>query len=68
MNNTPKPLTVEEMKEASDVFFPLFDVVHKGMPTGASVEDTLKVMETVTKLAHKYRADKKASSCQEMKL
>lgn len=53
------PLTVEELTEAADTFFPLFNVVHSRMPEGSSTEDTLKVMESVAKLGHKNRADKK---------
>ena len=53
------PLTKEEMETAADKFFPLFNVVHSRMPDAATVEDTLKVMESVAKLAHKNRADKK---------
>ena len=53
------PLTVEELTEAAETFFPLFNVVHSRMPEGASTEDTLKVMESVAKLGHKNRADKK---------
>ena len=59
--NTPKkndPLTLEEITEAADVFFPLFDVIYSRMPEGARVEDTLKIMESVAKLGHKQRADK----------
>lgn len=54
------PLTQEEMTEAADIFFPLLDLVHTRMPTGSTMEDCLKVMETVAKLGHKNRADKKA--------
>ena len=61
---TPKkndPLTLEEVTEAADTFFPLFDVVWAKMKDrGGSVEDTLKVMESVAKLGHKNRADKLA--------
>ena len=53
------PLTVEEMEAASERFFPLFEVVSSRMPEHASVEDTLKVMENIAKLAHKQRAEKK---------
>ena len=53
-----EPLTPEEMLEAADTFFPLFDVVKDRMPKGSSTEDTLKVMETVAKLGHKLRQDK----------
>ena len=58
---TPKktdPLTIQEMTEAADIFFPLFRVVHGGMPKDSTTEDALKVMETVVKLGHKLRADK----------
>ena len=52
------PLTLEEIIEASDTFFPLFNEVHTRMPDGSTTEDTLKVMEAVAKLGHKNRADK----------
>ena len=61
MSTTPKrydPLTVQEMEEAADTFFPLFNIINNRMPEGASTEDTLKVMETVAKLGHKNRSDK----------
>lgn len=53
------PLTKEEMEAAADIFFPLFDVVFSRMPEGSKTEETLKVMESVAKLGHKLRADKK---------
>lgn len=59
MPNKNEPLTVEELTEAADTFFPLFNVVHSRMPKGSTTEDALKVMESVAKLAHKNRADKK---------
>lgn len=53
------PLTLEEVTEAADIFFPLFDVVNLRMQNrSGSIEDTLKVMESVAKLGHKLRADK----------
>ena len=53
------PLTLEEMEEATGIFFPLFDVVNTQVTNrGGSVEDTLKIMESVAKLGHKLRADK----------
>ena len=53
------PLTIAEMEEATDTFFPLFDIVHTRMKNrGGSVEDTLKVMESIAKLGHKLRSDK----------
>ncbi len=53
------PLTTSEMKEACEQFFPLFNIVVDFMPPGSTTEDALKVMETVAKLGHKNRADKK---------
>ena len=41
-----QPLTLEEIKELSDKWFPLFDEVHSRLPDWASVEDTLKVWST----------------------
>ena len=51
------PLTVEEMTDAADTFMPLYHVVADQLPK-ATVEDVLKIMESVAKLAHKRRADK----------
>jgi len=59
------PLTIEEVVEASDVFFPLFNEVSSRMPKGAQVEDTLKVMENIAKLAHKERAKKREEKTKE---
>ena len=59
--STPKkgdPLTHEEVADAADIFFPLFNEVHSRMPAGSTTEDTLKVMESVAKLGHKQRADR----------
>ena len=61
MSTTPKkgdPLTREEVAGAADIFFPLFNEVHSRMPDGSTTEDTLKIMEAVAKLGHKFRADK----------
>jgi len=54
-----KHLKPEEVQEAVDVFFPLFDIVASRMPPSASVEDTIKIMESVCTLAMKLRATKK---------
>ena len=51
-----KPLTPEEVEKAAELFFPLFDIVRNQMPVEATIEDTLKVMETICTLAHKQRA------------
>jgi hypothetical protein len=57
-----KPLTVEEVEEAAEQFFPLFDIVRNQMPVEATIEDTLKVMETVCTLAQKLRAEKESQA------
>lgn len=57
MKNT-NPLTVEEVTQASEQFFPLFEVILSKMPEGSKIEDCLKVMETVCTLAQKNRAEK----------
>ena len=56
---TSDPLTPEEVTKAADRFFPLFEIVHKRMPEGSTIEDTLKVFEPIGKLAFKMRADDK---------
>ena len=57
-----KPLTPAEVKEAADTFFPLFDIVHRSMPENCTVEDTLKVLETVCNLAHRNRDEEKIAA------
>ncbi len=54
------PLNSEEMTEAAEVFFLLFNIVHTRMPDGSTTEDCLQVMESVAKLGHKNRADRAA--------
>lgn len=58
MTKKNDPLTLEEVTEAANIFFPLFNEVHSRMPDGSTTEDTLRVMESVAKLGHKQRADK----------
>ncbi len=53
------PLTAEEINEAADTFFPLFEIVLDRMPEGAKIDDCLKVMENVASLAQKKRAEKR---------
>ena len=53
-----KPITIEELRELSDKWFPLFNEVHSRLPEGATVEDTLKVMESLSKLAGAEIAEK----------
>mgnify|MGYP003343789065 CR=1 FL=1 len=53
-----KPLTVDEVAEAADVFFPIYDYVKGRLPAETSVEDVLKVTENVCTLAQKLRTEK----------
>ena len=60
-----KPLTLEEVQEAADIFLPLFEEVHDRLKLAScnlrspSIEDTLKVMEQVCKLAQQQRVQTK---------
>lgn len=56
MNN--KPLTLEEVFEASDIFFPIYEYIKHRLPADTKVEDVLKVTENVCALAHKLRVQK----------
>ncbi len=56
-----KPLTPEEVQKAAEQFFPLFEIVRNRMPLSATIEDTLKVMETVCTLAQKLRLEEEKS-------
>ena len=47
------PLTPEEVNDAAKEFFPKFDIIHRQMPENCTVEDTIKVMETVCQMAQK---------------
>jgi hypothetical protein len=51
------PLTREEVIKASQTFFELFSVVLDDAPEGTSIEDALKISESVFSLAHKLRSD-----------
>lgn len=53
-----RPLTLEELTEAGDIFFPRFNIISERMPQGSTIEDTLKVMEKVLKLGHYQRREK----------
>ena len=57
-----KPLTLEEVQEATDIFMPLFEEVYERLrcvQSNPSIEDTLKVMEHVCKLAQQQRVQTK---------
>ena len=52
------PLSPEEVNEAADLFFETFNIIDSRMPKGSSVEDTIKIMEQVNKVASKLRSEK----------
>jgi len=57
-----KPLTLEEVQEAADIFLPLYEEVYQRLRCvhqNPSLEDTLKVMEHVCKLAQQQRVQTK---------
>ena len=57
--STPKktdPLTTEEVETAAQHFFSLFNEVRSHAPEGTSIEDTLKLSESIFAYAHKLRA------------
>ena len=45
------PLTLEELIELADEFFPSFNEIHSRMPAGASVRETLQVWDKIAGLA-----------------
>ena len=50
------PLTAAEVETAAELFFELFDVVLAKAPEGTSIEDALKLSESIFAYAHKRRA------------
>lgn len=50
------PLTPEEVSKAAEIFFDLFDIVLAQSPEGTSVEDAIKLSESIFAYAHKLRA------------
>ena len=53
-----KPLTIEEVTEAADIFFPIYEYVKGRLPVDTKVEDVLKITENVCTLAQKLRVEK----------
>ena len=53
-----KPLTLEEVFEAADIFFPIYEYIKSRLPVDTKVEDVLRVAENVCTLAQKLRAEK----------
>lgn len=50
------PLTKEEVAAAAEIFFELFDEVLDRCPEDTSIEDALKLSESIFGYAHKLRA------------
>ena len=57
-----KPLTLEEVFEAADIFFPIYEHIKHRLPADTKVEDVLRVTENVCTLAQKLRAEKEAEA------
>ena len=49
------PLSPAEVEAAADCFFELFDVVLSRAPEGTSIEDAIKLSESIFAYAHKRR-------------
>lgn len=56
MPKATDPLTREEVTAAATTFFELFHVVLDQAPEGTSMEDALRMSESIFTLAHKLRA------------
>lgn len=50
------PLTVDEVQEAAELFFELFHEVLKAAPPNTSIENAIKLSESIFGFAHKLRA------------
>ena len=50
------PLTAQEVSTAAEIFFELFDIVLAQAPEGTSIEDAIKLSESIFAYAHKLRA------------
>ena len=50
------PLSPAEVEKAADCFFELFDVVLSRAPEGTSIEDAIKLSESIFAYAHKRRS------------
>ena len=57
-----KPLTLEEVFEAADIFFPIYEYIKSRLPVDTKVEDVLKVAENVCTLAQKLRVQKETEN------
>lgn len=50
------PLTPAEVTKAAEIFFDLFKIVLDQSPEGTSIEDAIKLSESIFGYAHKLRA------------
>ena len=50
------PLTAKEVKHAAILFFDLFEEVMTYAPEGTTIEDAIKLSESIFAYAHKLRA------------
>jgi hypothetical protein len=52
-----KPLTLEQVNELAEEFFPQFNAIHDRMPGGSTARDTLAVWEKIAELAGAKKKD-----------
>ena len=57
-----KPITVEEYQTAGEEFFPKYWYVAKELGEGASTEDILKVMESLSGVAMRKRSEEEKNT------
>jgi len=50
------PISPAEVEAAAEHFFELFDIVLSKAPEGTSIEDAIKLSESIFAYAHKRRA------------
>ena len=50
------PISPAEVEKAAEHFFELFDIVLSKAPEGTSIEDAIKLSESIFAYAHKRRA------------
>ena len=50
-----KPISMEELTDAADEFFPKYDFIRSRLPKNATASDIIKVLELVSIQAYKKR-------------
>ena len=50
-----KPISMEELTDAADEFFPKYDFIRSRLPKGSTAADVIKVLELVSIQAYKKR-------------